>query len=70
MRLSHTDADCLVVSTAGYLAQKRLARGLRLNHPETVALISSQVTCFVCPPPPHHGCPFNAGTQLTCLIGL
>ena len=28
---------------AGFLAQKRLARGLRLNYPEAVALIATQL---------------------------
>ncbi len=28
---------------AGVLAQKRLARGLRLNHPETIALLATQL---------------------------
>lgn len=43
MRLSDFEADCLVLNAAGTLAQKRLARGIRLNYPEAVALISSQV---------------------------
>lgn len=32
---------------AGFLAQKRLARGLRLNHPEAVALIATQILEFI-----------------------
>lgn len=36
-----------MVHQAGFLAQKRLARGLRLNHPEAVALIASQIQEFV-----------------------
>jgi urease gamma subunit len=43
MRLSDSELDCLIVSNAGFLAQKRLARGLVLNYPEAVAIISSQV---------------------------
>ncbi len=43
MRLSDFEEDCLILSNAGHLAQRRLARGLRLNYPESVALISSQV---------------------------
>jgi urease subunit gamma/beta len=35
--------DKLVLHGAGFLAQKRLARGMRLNHPEAVALISTQL---------------------------
>jgi urease gamma subunit len=43
MRLNDGETDCLLLSNAGFLAQKRLARGLLLNYPESVALISSQV---------------------------
>lgn len=43
MRLNDSELDCLIVSNAGFLAQKRLARGLLLNYPEAVAIISSQV---------------------------
>src|SRR3954470_14617402 len=41
MRLPPRDLDKLVLHQAGALAQKRLARGLRLNQPEAVALIAS-----------------------------
>jgi urease subunit gamma/beta len=43
MRLSPRDLDKLTLHGAGFLAQKRLARGLRLNHPEAVALIATQI---------------------------
>jgi len=43
MHLTPHELDKLALHQAGYLAQKRLARGLRLNHPEAVALISTQV---------------------------
>lgn len=43
MRLSPQEIDKLVLHGAGFLAQKRLARGLRLNYPEAVALIASVV---------------------------
>ena len=43
MHLSPRDIDKLILHGAGFLAQKRLARGLRLNYPETVALIASQL---------------------------
>jgi urease subunit gamma/beta len=36
-----------VLHQAGFLAQKRLARGLRLNYPEAVALIASQLLEFI-----------------------
>src|SRR5438874_3983811 len=41
MRLTPQELDKLVLHQAGALAQKRLARGLRLNHPEAVALIAT-----------------------------
>jgi urease subunit gamma/beta len=43
MHLAPRDVDKLVLHGAGSLAQKRLARGLRLNYPEAVALIASQL---------------------------
>ena len=43
MHLTPHELDKLSLHQAGYLAQKRLARGLRLNYPEAVALISTQV---------------------------
>jgi urease subunit gamma/beta len=43
MHLTPHELDKLALNQAGCLAQKRLARGLRLNYPEAVALISTQV---------------------------
>ncbi len=43
MHLSPRELDKLTLHQAGFLAQKRLARGLRLNHPEAVALIATQL---------------------------
>jgi urease subunit gamma/beta len=43
MHLTPREIDKLVLHGAGFLAQKRLARGLRLNYPEAVALIASQL---------------------------
>jgi len=43
MHLTPRDLDKLVLHGAGFLAQKRLARGLRLNHPEAIALIATQI---------------------------
>jgi urease subunit gamma/beta len=43
MHLTPRDLDKLVLHGAGSLAQKRLARGLRLNYPESVALIATQL---------------------------
>jgi urease gamma subunit len=43
MRLTQREIEKLMLHQAGFLAQKRLARGLRLNYPESVALIASQI---------------------------
>src|SRR5688500_8283111 len=43
MHLSPRELDKLVLHGAGVLAQKRLARGLRLSYPEAVALIATQL---------------------------
>ena len=43
MRLAPRDLDKLLLHNAGFLAQKRLARGLRLNYPEAVALVATQL---------------------------
>src|SRR6478672_5502586 len=47
MHLTPNEIDKLTLHQAGFLAQKRLARGLRLNYPEAVALIATQVLEFV-----------------------
>ena len=47
MHLSPRDVDKLLLHGAGFLAQKRLARGLRLNYPEAVALIATQLLEFI-----------------------
>jgi urease subunit gamma/beta len=47
MHLTPRELDKLVIHQAGFLAQKRLARGLRLNHPEAVALIATQLLEFI-----------------------
>lgn len=41
MHLTPRELDKLTLHQAGSLAQKRLARGVRLNHPESVALIAT-----------------------------
>jgi urease subunit gamma/beta len=47
MHLSPRDIDKLLLHNAGFLAQKRLARGLKLNYPEAVALVATQVLEFI-----------------------
>jgi urease subunit gamma/beta len=47
LHLSPREIDKLLLHNAGFLAQKRLARGVRLNHPESVALIATQVLEFI-----------------------
>lgn len=41
MHLAPRDLDKLLVHQAGFVAQKRLARGVRLNYPESVALLAN-----------------------------
>lgn len=43
MHLTPREIDKLLIATAAELARKRLARGLRLNHPEAVALIIAEL---------------------------
>lgn len=43
MELSPREKDKLLVFTAGLLAERRRARGLLLNYPEAVALISCAI---------------------------
>lgn len=43
MHLSPRDIDKLLLHGAGVLAQKRLARGLRLTYPEAIALLATQI---------------------------
>jgi urease subunit gamma/beta len=43
VRLAPRDVDKLLLHNAGFLAQKRLARGVRLNYPEAVALLATQL---------------------------
>src|SRR5580658_6826556 len=47
MHLNPREIDKLILHQAGCLAQKRLARCLRLNHPEAVALIATQLLEFI-----------------------
>jgi urease subunit gamma/beta len=47
MHLTPREIDKLLLHNAGFLAQKRLARGLRLNHPEAVALIATVILEFI-----------------------
>jgi len=43
MHLTPREQEKLLLYTAGELARKRRARGLKLNHPEAVALIASEL---------------------------
>jgi urease subunit gamma len=43
MRLSPSDQDKLLLAVAGMLARDRKARGVKLNQPEAVALLSCWV---------------------------
>ena len=43
MDLTPREKDKLLIFTAGLLAERRLARGLKLNYPEAVALITCAI---------------------------
>ena len=43
MKLTPREKDKLLIFTAALLAERRRARGLRLNYPEAVALISAAI---------------------------
>ena len=43
MNLTPREKDKLLVAMAAEVARKRLARGVRLNHPEAIALITDYV---------------------------
>jgi urease subunit gamma len=43
MHLTPRESEKLLLFLAGELAQKRKDRGLKLNYPESIALISSQL---------------------------
>ena len=47
MHLTPREIEKLMLHGAGFVAQKRLARGLQLNHPEAVALIAAQLLEFI-----------------------
>jgi urease subunit gamma len=43
MKLTPREKDKLLVATAAMVARRRLERGVKLNHPEAIALISDFV---------------------------
>ena len=43
MELTPREKDKLLIFTAALLAERRRARGLKLNHPEAVALITAAI---------------------------
>ena len=43
MNLTPREKDKLLVSMAAMVARRRLERGVKLNHPETIALITDYV---------------------------
>jgi urease subunit gamma len=43
MELTPRERDKLLLFTAGLVAERRLARGLKLNYPEAVAYISAAI---------------------------
>ena len=47
MHLCPHELDKLLLHQVANLAQKRLARGVQLNHPEAVAVLASQLLEFI-----------------------
>ena len=43
MNLTPREKDKLLISMAAIVARKRLERGVKLNHPEAIALITDYV---------------------------
>ena len=43
MRLTEREIDKLLVFTAADVARRRKTRGLKLNHPEAIAMITAEV---------------------------
>ena len=43
MRLTERERDKLLIFTAAEVARRRKERGLKLNHPEAIALITAEV---------------------------
>ena len=43
MDLTPREKDKLLIFTAALLAERRMARGLKLNHPEAVAVITAAI---------------------------
>jgi len=43
MELTPREKDKLLIFTAALVAERRMARGLKLNYPESVALISAAI---------------------------
>ena len=43
MDLSPREKDKMLIFTAGLVAERRKARGLKLNHPESVAMIAAAI---------------------------
>jgi len=43
VHLTPREIDKLLIFSAGELARRRRARGLRLNHPEAVAFLTSEI---------------------------
>ena len=49
MELTPRDKDKLMLFTAALLAERRKAKGLKLNYPEAIALISAEIIADMIP---------------------
>ena len=63
MDLTPRDKDKLLIFTAALLAERRKARGLKLNHPEAVALISAAIMRLASPSLPVGGFSYSEGLE-------
>ena len=43
MQLTHQEKDKLLIFTAALLAERRKAKGLKLNYPEAIAFITAEI---------------------------
>ena len=67
MNLSPREKDKLLVAMAAIVARRRLERGVKLNHPEAVALISDFVLEGA--RDGQQRCRFDAGGRCRCSRG-
>jgi len=68
MHLTPREQEKLLIFTAAELARRRKGRGLKLNHPEALAIITADIlrafaTGAACPSSWRRGCRFSVATR-------